>query len=87
MPKIIGYAREPTADQDPQLQMDALQATGSVRSSTPLWRMVCTVTVTAAVATLEAEIISERTKAGLAAARSQGREGGRPTVMTEERRW
>jgi DNA invertase Pin-like site-specific DNA recombinase len=46
--------------------------------------MVFTVTVMAAVATLEAEIISERTKAGRAAARSQGREGGRPTVMTEE---
>ena len=35
----------------------------------------------AAFAELERDIIHERTMAGLAAARAQGRSGGRPTVM------
>jgi len=35
----------------------------------------------AAFAELERDILLERTKAGLAAARAQGRTGGRPTVM------
>lgn len=34
---------------------------------------------------MERRLISERTKAGLAAARARGRVGGRPTVMTPER--
>jgi DNA invertase Pin-like site-specific DNA recombinase len=34
------------------------------------------------MAQLERELIRERTKAGLAAARSRGRVGGRPTVWT-----
>ena len=38
-------------------------------------------TMMAAFAELERDIIHERTMAGLAAARSQGRTGGRPTVM------
>ncbi|MEE2524500.1 recombinase family protein [Pseudarthrobacter sp. J47] len=58
--------------------------TEAIDTRSPGGRMVYT--VMAAVATLEAEIISERTKAGLAAARAQGRVGGRPTVMTDERR-
>lgn len=39
----------------------------------------------AALAQMERRLISERTKAGLAAAKERGRIGGRPTVMTPER--
>ncbi|WP_458175662.1 recombinase family protein [Modestobacter lacusdianchii] len=39
----------------------------------------------AAVAQMERRLISERTRAGLVAARARGRAGGRPTVMTPER--
>lgn len=39
----------------------------------------------AALAQMERRLISERTKAGLAAAKERGRVGGRPTVMTPER--
>ena len=39
--------------------------------------------VFAALAEFERELIVERTKAGLAAARARGRLGGRPSVMTE----
>ena len=39
----------------------------------------------AAVAQMERRLISERTRAGLTAARARGRAGGRPTVMTPER--
>lgn len=41
--------------------------------------------VFAAVAQFERDLISERTNAGLAAARERGRRGGRPTVMTPEK--
>jgi len=39
-------------------------------------------TMMAAFAGLERDIIHERTMAGLAAAKAQGRNGGRPAVMT-----
>lgn len=39
--------------------------------------------VMAALAQMERELIRERTKAGLAAARERGRTGGRPRKMTE----
>lgn len=42
-------------------------------------------TVMAAFAELERDMIHERTMAGLAAARAQGRIGGRPTVMNEDK--
>jgi DNA invertase Pin-like site-specific DNA recombinase len=42
-------------------------------------------TMMAAFAELERDIIHERTLAGLAAARAQGRRGGRPTVMDGDR--
>jgi DNA invertase Pin-like site-specific DNA recombinase len=42
-------------------------------------------TMMAAFAELERDIIHERTMAGLAAARAQGRNGGRPTVMDEDK--
>jgi DNA invertase Pin-like site-specific DNA recombinase len=41
--------------------------------------------ICAAFAQMNGRIISERTTAGLAAARARGRMGGRPTVMTPER--
>jgi DNA invertase Pin-like site-specific DNA recombinase len=42
-------------------------------------------TMMAAFAELERDIIHERTMAGLAAARAQGRTGGRPTVMDADK--
>jgi len=42
-------------------------------------------TMMAAFAELERDITHERTMAGLAAARSQGRTGGRPTVMDTDK--
>lgn len=41
--------------------------------------------ICAALAQMNGRIISERTRAGLAAAKARGRSGGRPTVMTTER--
>lgn len=41
--------------------------------------------VVGAFAAFERDIIAERTRAGLAHARSQGRTGGRPTVMSPEK--
>ncbi len=42
-------------------------------------------TMMAAFAELERDIIHERTMAGLAAAKAQGRTGGRPTVMNADK--
>jgi DNA invertase Pin-like site-specific DNA recombinase len=42
-------------------------------------------TMMAAFAELERDVIHERTMAGLVAARAQGRKGGRPTVMDEDK--
>jgi len=42
-------------------------------------------TMMAAFAELERDIIHERTMAGLVAAKAQGRNGGRPTVMDEDK--
>lgn len=41
--------------------------------------------VFASLAEFEADLTSERTKAGLAAAKARGRKGGRPTVMTPDK--
>ncbi|TFC09262.1 recombinase family protein [Cryobacterium sp. MDB2-33-2] len=41
--------------------------------------------ICAAFAQMNGRIISDRTRAGLAAAKARGRHGGRPTVMTPER--
>lgn len=41
--------------------------------------------VVAAIAEFERDFISERTQAGLKAARAKGRVGGRPRQMTEEK--
>jgi Resolvase, N terminal domain len=54
--------------------------TGSVDTTTPGGRLVFH--VFDALAEFERELIRERTRAGLDAARARGRHGGRPTVMT-----
>jgi DNA invertase Pin-like site-specific DNA recombinase len=144
---LIGYARISTTDQDPALQLDALNKAGCIKVFTDtasgakesrpeldkmleqlrpgdtlvVWRLdrlgrslkhlltlveeleargvgfrsltesIDTTTaggrlvlsVFGAMAEFERSLIRERTKAGLEAARSRGRQGGRPTVMTE----
>lgn len=150
-PYFIGYARVSMADQNPQLQIDALvkagvprdriyfdQASGSGDAKRPkfdlmmkdaregdvvvIWKLdrlgrnvrqvldtfaelhdkgarvkVITqdidtttvmgrliVTIMAAVAEMERDLIRERTKAGLAAAKAEGRVGGRRSKLTDE---
>ncbi|HBQ3115431.1 TPA: recombinase family protein [Klebsiella quasipneumoniae subsp. similipneumoniae] len=56
--------------------------TDSIDTSTPAGRFFFH--VMSALAEMERELIVERTRAGLAAAREQGRVGGRRRVMTEE---
>jgi len=53
----------------------------SLDTSTPTGRF--TYSVLGAVAQLERDLISARTKAGLAAAKEQGRTGGRPPALTD----
>lgn len=57
--------------------------TESIDTTTPGGRLVFH--MAAAFAQFERDLIRERTRAGLAAARSQGRLGGRPALMTPER--
>ncbi|HBY5157600.1 TPA: recombinase family protein [Klebsiella pneumoniae] len=56
--------------------------TDSIDTSTPAGRFFFH--VMSALAEMERELIVERTRAGLAAAREQGRIGGRRRIMTEE---
>lgn len=73
-------------DQAEQLQARGVQLrslTEAIDTSTPGGQMVFT--VLAAVAQLERDLIRDRTLAGLAEARRQGRLGGRPRVVTPER--
>ncbi len=56
--------------------------TDSIDTSTPAGRFFFH--VMSALAEMERELIVERTRAGLAAAREQGRVGGRRRMMTEE---
>src|SRR5690606_13883533 len=52
-----------------------------VDTSTPGGRLV--LTVMAAVAQAERDLLSERTRSGLAEAKRQGRVGGRPRALTD----
>ncbi len=58
--------------------------TESIDTSSPGGKLVFH--VFAALAEFERDLIRERTRAGLAAARARGRVGGRPTVLTPEKR-
>jgi DNA invertase Pin-like site-specific DNA recombinase len=142
----VGYARVSRADQDPQLQIDALKRAGCAKifidhmsgsqmerpqlgaaleylrqgDTLVLWKMdragrntrgvlelvedltsrgiglrsiteeidtsgpmgKAILTVMLAFGTLERDVLIERTRAGLDAARAQGRVGGRPTVVS-----
>jgi DNA invertase Pin-like site-specific DNA recombinase len=150
MGHLLGYARVSTTDQQPQLQVDALQQAGCYRvfietasgarpdrpvlkqaldqlrpgDTLVVWKLdrlgrslrhlVDTITgladrgvgfrslqeaidtttpggklvfhVFAALAEFERDLIRERTQAGLAAARARGRKGGRPKLLSPERR-
>jgi len=57
--------------------------TESNETTTPGGRLVFH--VFAALAEFERDLIRERTQAGLSAARTRGRRGGRPTVMSAEK--
>ncbi len=57
--------------------------TEAIDTTTPGGRLVFH--VFGALSEFERELIVERTRAGLAAARARGRRGGRPKVMTPER--
>ncbi|WP_445505733.1 recombinase family protein [Niallia sp. 03091] len=54
----------------------------SIDTSTPMGRFFFR--ILASIAELERDIISERTKAGLASARARGRNGGRPSKKRSE---
>ena len=58
--------------------------TESIDTSTPAGRLVFH--TFGALAEFERDLIRERTKAGLAAARARGRVGGRPSVWTPEKK-
>lgn len=58
--------------------------TESIDTSSPAGRLVFH--TFGALAEFERDLIRERTKAGLAAARARGRVGGRPTVWTPEKK-
>lgn len=57
--------------------------TESIDTTTPSGELLFH--LSASFAHFERRIISERTRAGLAAARAKGRVGGRPTVMTPDK--
>lgn len=64
-------------------QVDFLSLTEAIDTTTPSGRLLFH--VAGAFAEFERDLIRERTRAGLAAARAAGRVGGRPSVMTAEK--
>lgn len=93
---IFGYARVSTEDQNLDMQVDALTKFGvdkiykenfisindSIDTSTAMGKFFFR--TMANIAELERDIISERTKSGLQAARSRGRKGGRPSKKKDK---
>ena len=83
---LVGYMRVSKADgsQATDLQRDALLEAGvepeALYEDKASGKLVFG--IFAALAEFERELISERTKAGLASARARGRKGGRPYKMT-----
>jgi hypothetical protein len=78
MGDLLGYARASTTDQQPHLQVDALEQL--LDQLLPGGKLVFH--VFAALAEFERDLIRERTSAGLAAASARGRRGGRLSVLT-----
>lgn len=65
------------------INLKVLSGSGAhIDTSTPYGRMVFNIFAT--LAEFERELIVERTKAGLAAARARGKKGGRPRKMDKE---
>ena len=67
--------------EEKQVGLKSLQE--SIDTTTPGGKLIFH--VFGALAEFEREVIRERTKAGLEAARARGRKGGRPSVMTPEK--
>jgi DNA invertase Pin-like site-specific DNA recombinase len=89
--EIVGYARVSTDEQSVDLQrtqeldrhgigLRVLDGAMTVDTSTPSGKLVFG--LFALLAEFERDLLSERTRAGLAAARARGRKGGRPSTIT-----
>lgn len=63
-------------------EIDLIVLTQGIDTTTPVGRMYFA--ILGAIAEFERELIVERTKDGLAAARARGRHGGRPKAMSPE---
>jgi DNA invertase Pin-like site-specific DNA recombinase len=72
-----------TVSQLEQRGIAFVSLTENIDTTTPGGRLIFH--VFGALAEFERDLIRERTRAGLAAARARGRTGGRPTVWTEDK--